>query len=75
MGYLEMCLASWGLLGDVDGTTGQHYPLSEGSRRGPSALPLVNPTRRVFQRTEHSSLCDSDMRRLVVILSVRGAAV
>ena len=30
---------------------------------------------RFFKRAEHSPLCDSDMRRLVVIISVRGAAV
>ena len=31
--------------------------------------------RRFFKRTGHSPLCDSDMRRFVVIISVRGAAV
>ena len=31
--------------------------------------------RRFFKRTEHAPLCDSDMRRLVVILSVRCAVV
>ena len=30
---------------------------------------------RFFKRAEHSPLCDSDMRRLVVIISVHGAAV
>ena len=50
MGYLKMWLASWGLLGDVDGTTGQSIIpcLKEAGEVPPrfhSSIPLVGSSR------------------------------
>ena len=39
-----------------------------------ASLLAVALRRRFLTRTEHSLLCDPDMRRLVIINSVRGSA-